>query len=240
MSKSKHNTVDPSEIISDYGADIARWFMLSDSPPERDMEWTQSGIEGAWRFCQRVWAIADQLPETAPSGYDFSNAGEDAHALRKASHRALDRIAKAIEGFRFNSAVAQIYEWVNALKKAETQNGDALLAARFEAVKLLSQALTPFMPHLAEECWHRVGGDGFVSAARWPEIDTNLLDDEAIILPIQINGKRRGQIEIAKTADATAIKAMALAESNVKRNLEGRTIRKIIVVPGRIVNILAG
>ena len=240
MSKSKRNTVDPEEIIADFGADVARWFVLSDSPPERDVEWTQSGVEGAWRFAQKVWASVDSLPEHAPSATaampDMDEAGNE---LRKASHRAIDAISKAIEGFRFNSAVATIHEWTNALRKAENAPAtSALTAARVEAVSFLARALTPFMPHLAEECWERVGGQGMVSCARWPEIDDSLLKDDTVTLPVQVNGKRRSEIQVDPSATQAEIEAIAFADPAVSGFTSGKTVRKVIVVPGRIVNIV--
>ena len=157
MSKSKKNTVDPDNIIATFGADTARWFVLSDSPPERDVEWTQSGAEGAARFVQRVWSVFHALNE-APRGAQPSDSAE-ATALRRASHKAVAAIEKAIDEFRFNSAVASIHEWTSVLKKAETGPSDLLLA-RVEGAFMLACCLTPFMPHLAEECWSLIDGPG--------------------------------------------------------------------------------
>ena len=240
MSKSKKNTVDPTEIISDFGADVARWFVLSDSPPERDVEWTQSGVEGSWRFAQKVWAVVDALPEGAPSeGAALPEMDDAGLELRKLSHRAVQAISDAIDGFRFNSAIATIHEWINALRKAESQaETDALLAARIESISFLARALTPFMPHLAEEIWGRIGGEGLVSIASWPVVDEALLKDDTITLPVQVNGKKRAEIQVAADAAKDDIEAIALSHSNVKSFTDGQTIRKIIVVPGRIVNIV--
>ena len=240
MSKSKRNTVDPEEIIADFGADVARWFVLSDSPPERDVEWTQSGVEGSWRFAQKVWASVDSLPEGAPTAAAALPEMDDAgNELRKASHRAIDAISKAIEGFRFNSAVATIHEWTNALRKAENAPAtDALTAARVEAVSFLARALTPFMPHLAEECWERVGGEGMVSCASWPDINDSLLKDDTITLPVQVNGKRRSEIQVDPSATQDEIQAIAFADPAISGFTSGKTVRKVIVVPGRIVNIV--
>jgi leucyl-tRNA synthetase len=233
MSKSKKNTVDPDGIVATYGADVARWFMLSDSPPERDVEWTQSGVEGAGRFAQRVWSLADSLP-AGP----FPAAGEDAASveLRRVSHRAAKAIDKAIDEFRFNSAIATIYEWVNALKKAESN--DAQLGARAEAVSMLARCLTPFMPHLAESVWERIGGAGLVSAAAWPEPDAALITDDTVTLAVQVNGKRRGEITVAKDLTNDAVEAAARALPEVDAFIAGKDVKKTIVVPGRIVNIV--
>ena len=234
MSKSKKNTVDPDAIITAFGADTARWFVLSDSPPERDVEWTQSGAEGAARFTQRIWSVFDALPETATG-----DIGSDAAsiALRKASHKAVAAIDKAVNEFRFNSAVASIHEWVAALKKAETGSDDTR-GARHEAASMLARCLTPFMPHLAETCWERIGGTGFVSAASWPKPDPALLEDDTVTIAVQVNGKRRGEITVSKTLANDAVEAAAFAQADVAAFIHGKAVKKTIVVPGRIVNIV--
>ena len=231
MSKSKRNTVDPDAIIEAYGADVARLFVLSDSPPDRDVEWTQAGVEGAARFVQRIWAVVDALPD-APVPMTATGACD----LRKTSHRAVAAIDDAIADFRFNSAIATFYEWVNALRKAEAT---ANLEARGEACALLAICLTPFMPHLAESCWARLGGEGLVSAAAWPEPDPDLLRDDEIVLPVQVNGKKRGDVSVPADADQDSVQAIALAAPSVSAFLADKTVKKVIVVPGRIVNIVA-
>lgn len=239
MSKSKKNTVDPTEIISDFGADVARWFVLSDSPPERDVEWTQSGVEGSWRFAQKVWAVVDALPEGTPAPDMPVSGGSDAATdLRKVTHRSLIAVSDAIEGFRFNSAIATIHEWVNALRKAEGTSDDAMLAARVESMAFLAHALVPFMPHLAEECWERIGGKGLVSTSSWPSVDESLLKDDTITMPVQVNGKKRAEIAVAAHASKEDIEAIALADGHVSAFVSGKTVRKVIVVPGRIINIV--
>ncbi|MEO0448884.1 MAG: leucine--tRNA ligase [Pseudomonadota bacterium] len=235
MSKSKKNTVDPDNIIATFGADTARWFVLSDSPPERDVEWTQAGAEGAGRFVQRVWGVYNALSELSLA--DPVSGSDASMALRRVSHKAAHAIDKAIEEFRFNSAIATVHEWVSALKKAE-QGGDDLIQARFEGASMLARCLIPFMPHLAEECWSLIGGEGLCSAAAWPDVDTTLLVEDSVILPIQVNGKRRAEISVAKTASKDDIEATALAEPALQSFIEGKTIKKVIVVPGRIVNIV--
>jgi leucyl-tRNA synthetase len=236
MSKSKKNTVDPDAIIAEFGADVARWFVLSDSPPERDVEWTQSGVEGAGRFAQRIWSVFDALSSTTTPKTSDSDASV---TLRKTSHKAAAAIDKAIEEFRFNSAVATIHEWTSALKKAEAGDAD-LLASRREGASMLARCLTPFMPHLAEECWELIGGEGLVSAAVWPEPDTSLLEDNSVTMPIQVNGKRRAEITVPKDMSKDDIEALALAEPALAGFIEGKEVRKTIVVPGRIVNIVVG
>ena len=233
MSKSKKNTVDPDTIIAKFGADVARWFVLSDSPPERDVEWTQSGVEGSARFAQRLWSVFDALPEGEAAPADDAAS----LALRKTSHKAVAAIDKAIEEFRFNSAVATIHEWVSALKKAENA-GDAVLGARIEGASMLARCLTPFMPHLAESCWERIGKDGFVSAASWPVADPTLTTDDSVTMAVQINGKRRAEITVPKSMDKDEVEAVAKADPDVASFIDGKTVKKTIVVPGRIVNIV--
>lgn len=237
MSKSKKNTVDPDGIVATFGADVARWFMLSDSPPERDVEWTQSGVEGAGRFAQRIWSLADILADSLPAAA-CPAPGEDAASLvlRRVNHRAAKAIDRAIDEFRFNSAIATIYEWVNALKKAEA-SGD-LLGARAEGMSMLARCLTPFMPHLAESVWERIGGEGLVSAAAWPEADAALLTEDTVTLAVQVNGKRRGEITVARDLGNKALEAAAHALPEVAGFITGRDVKKTIVVAGRIVNIV--
>ncbi len=236
MSKSKKNVVDPLGIIADYGADVARWFVLSDSPPERDVEWTQSGVEGAWRFVQKVWAIAAEVPAADDGPADTGEALE----LRRLAHRVVKNVTQAIEQFRFNSAVAQMYELANALRKAESQTGSGMATARREGVGLLAQLCSPFAPHLAEECWATIGRTGLVAVAKWPVADPALLQSDTVLLPVQINGKKRGEIVVPKNADNAAVEAAARANDDVRPHLENVTVRKVIVVPGRIVNIVVG
>jgi leucyl-tRNA synthetase len=249
MSKSKKNVVDPDEIVTTYGADTARWFMLSDSPPERDVQWTEAGIEGASRFLQRVWKIINEamaLSETPASTQD-GDPGEAALVeLRKTVHRAVARVAEDIEGLRFNRAVAQIYELSNALAKAtnpETAGpafgSAAHLSAVREGTERLVQLIAPMMPHLAETCWAALGKEGLVADAPWPAVDPALLVDDAVTLPVQVNGKRRGEIVVPKGAANELVEKEALSQEAVARMLNGKAPRKIIIVPDRIVNIVA-
>ncbi|GHA86721.1 leucine--tRNA ligase [Algimonas arctica] len=235
MSKSKKNTVDPNDIIETYGADVARWFVLSDSPPERDVEWSEDGVRGAWNFQKKVWRIveATDASEHAPTVL-ATDAKGDALALRRSAHKALEKLTVGIEAFRFNTSVAQIYELTNALLKYNGQD-----AARMEALGILIRAIAPFMPHLAEECWEQLGGVGLIATAQWPDVDPAMLIEDEVVMPIQINGKRRAEISVAKDMPKDEIEALAMAEPNIAKTLEGLTIRKVIVVPGRIVNIVA-
>ncbi|MBK5926148.1 leucine--tRNA ligase [Rhodobaculum claviforme] len=228
MSKSKKNVVDPVTIVRDFGADTARWFILSDSPPERDVEWTAAGAEAAFRHLNRVWRLASEL-EAAPE----DGTPEADLALRRAAHRAIRDVSDGIEGFAFNKSVAALYTLTNALR--ETTAGRAV---RAEALRTMAQLMAPMVPHLAEEVWRMAGGTGLVLAARWPQADPALLTLATITLPIQINGKRRSEIEVARDADRATIEAAALADEQVLKALAGGTPKKLIVVPGRIVNVV--
>lgn len=243
MSKSKKNVVAPEDIFEAYGVDAARLFVMSDSPPERDVQWTNSGVEGSWRFTHRVWNEF----ETQPAG-DFAHDDADAAAvaLRKGAHRLIGFVTDSIEGFRFNSGVARLYEFLNMLKAAPAVSPEGngasqgVLAARAEALEILARLISPFTPHLAEEAWAHLGKAGMVVDAPWPKADPALAADDERVLPIQINGKRRGEIKVkAGTAEAE-VEKIALADQNVMAHLEGLTVRKVIVVKDRIVNIVAG
>jgi len=243
MSKSKHNTVDPEDIITHYGADTIRWFMLSDSPPERDVQWTEAGVEGAWRFVQRLWRLVNELADSAaPAGAaiagDFSG---EALTLRRATHKTLSAITQDIEALRFNRAVAHIYELANTLGstvKPGTQSGGLDLALR-EALDVIVQVTGPMMPHLAEECWARLGHETLLAEQSWPKVDPVLVVDDTITIAVQVNGKRRDELTIARDAAKEDIEAAALSLDNVVRAIDGREVKKVIVVPQRIVNVVA-
>ncbi|MBI1252078.1 MAG: leucine--tRNA ligase [Alphaproteobacteria bacterium] len=243
MSKSKKNVVDLDAFVSDYGADVARWFVLSDSPPDRDVEWTDAGVKGAWRFVQRVWALVEAHGQHAPKPGEAPPAGANqgaALALRQAAHRAVHAVTGDIEHFRFNRAVARCYELANAIDKAKGANDAAAVWARGEALRLFAQIFAPFMPHLAEEAWNMLGQEGFIVQAAWPEADPALVKEDVITLPVQVNGKRRGEISVAKGLGEGDVRETALQHPTVSQFLEGLTVRKVIVVPDRIVNIVAG
>ena len=237
MSKSKKNVVAPEEIFDAYGVDAARLFVMSDSPPERDVEWTVGGVEGAWRFVHRVWNEFDAQPEgaVAPAEPD-----EAARALLKATHRLVKSVTDSIEGFRFNSGIARLYEFLNVLKAHPAADASpAMLAARAEALGVLARLIAPFTPHLAEEGWVRIGGDGMVVEAAWPAYDAALAAEDEAVLPVQVNGKRRGEVRAPVGAGEEAVKAIVFADEGLKRHLDGLTVRKVIVVQDRIVNIVA-
>jgi len=238
MSKSKKNVVAPEDIFDQYGVDAARLFVLSDSPPERDVQWSTSGVEGAWRLIQRIWAEFDAQPAEPPAAVDMS---EDSLALRRASHRLAQQVTDGLDNFRFNLAVARMHEMMSVLRAHPAADASlGLMAARHEALSILARVISPFMPHLAESCWERLGCDGLVVDAPWPTPDPALLAQDEAVLAVQINGKRRAEIRAPTDADDAAIQAIALGDDDVQRHLQGLTVRKVIVVKGRIVNIVAG
>jgi leucyl-tRNA synthetase len=246
MSKSKRNTVDPDDIIASYGADTARWFMLSDSPPERDVNWTEKGVQGAWRFTQRLWRLAGEaadIARAAPADRPAEFAAP-ALAVRKAAHGALAKVSDAIEKLHFNVGVAHIYEFAGALQTAlgnlNQKNGVApdLAWAVREAAGILVQLFHPMMPHLAEECWALLGHKTPVAAAPWPAVEPGLLVEETVTLPVQVNGKKRADVTVARDATNGDIEAAVLGLDAVKKALDGKVPKKVIIVPHRIVNVV--
>jgi leucyl-tRNA synthetase len=226
MSKSKKNTVDPTGIVDQYGADATRWFMLSDSPPERDLPWSESGIEGSWRFIQRLWRLFDG----ERSGLE---TGTDNIALERKLHQTIAGIAIDIEALAFNKAVAKLYELVNAIERAEAS------ASRDTAIDTLMRLIAPMAPHLAEEAWSAAGNPGLIADAPWPTVDAALLIEDEVTVAVQINGKLRDTLVLAKGLAREEIEAAALSSEKIVRILDGKPPRKVIVVPDRLVNIVA-
>ncbi|KQU73074.1 leucine--tRNA ligase [Aminobacter sp. DSM 101952] len=244
MSKSKKNVVDPDDIIASYGADTARWFMLSDSPPERDVIWTEAGVEGAHRFVQRVWRLISETAEVLAKANAKAAIEGDASGVSKAAHKALKAVGEDIGKLAFNKAVARIYELSNTLQgpAADAAAGKAsaeMVSALREAVDILIVMIAPMMPHLAEECWVALGGEGMVADRPWPKFDPALIVDNEITYPVQINGKKRADLTIARDADQLTVEKAALALEAVQKALDGKSPRKVIVVPQRIVNVVA-
>jgi leucyl-tRNA synthetase len=247
MSKSKRNTVDPDDIIGTFGADTVRWFMLSDSPPERDVIWSEEGVNGASRFVQRLWRFVNEISDLRPvAEVPVPQFGAKAIDIRKIAHKALAHCTDDIERLRFNVCVAQIYE---TLSKLETQLRKAwgpedeepdfdISTALVEAAVILVQLFAPMMPHLAEECWQVLGQPGLVSEANWPKIERDLLVEDTVTLVVQVNGKKRGEVTVASHAQKPEIETAVLALDAVKQALGGNAVRKVIVVPKRIVNVV--
>ncbi|MDP2117882.1 MAG: leucine--tRNA ligase, partial [Brevundimonas sp.] len=229
MSKSKKNVVAPQEIVDTYGVDAGRLFVLSDSPPERDVQWTPGGVEGASRFVQRVWTEVDGFDPDAP-------AHESDASLIRETHKAVKAVSEGVAGFRFNSAIAKLYAFIATVRDHGTAGG----AARREALSALIRLVAPFTPHLAEECWTRLGEEGMVLDAPWPEFDPALAADDEVTLPIQVNGKRRGEIRVARGLEPAEVEAIVMADPDVQARLEGQTVRKVVVVKDRIVNLVVG
>jgi len=231
MSKSKKNVVDPDDIIDQYGADTARWFVMSDSPPERDVEWTAAGADAAWKHLQRVWRMADEISQ----GNDLGGATDanEVQALQKATHRAIDDVTNGIEGFAFNKSVAGLYQFTNTLAKSKADK-----ATKIEAMKVMAQMMQPMTPHLAEEIWTAMGGTGLVAQAPWPAVDPAMLVDDTVTLPIQINGKRRDEVEVSADISKEELEKIVMANDSVQRALDGNALKKLIIVPGRIVNVV--
>ncbi|HEY7383551.1 MAG TPA: leucine--tRNA ligase [Beijerinckiaceae bacterium] len=239
MSKSKKNTVDPDDIIASYGADTARWFMLSDSPPERDVIWTEEGVQGAGRFVQRIWRLVNEVAEL-----DATAATSGDNPVRRAAHKTLAAVEDHIEALRFNVAVARIYELANVIQAGLQEGRGAAApadsqAALREATELLVLMIAPMMPHLAEECWEVLGKQGLASEARWPGVDRSLLVENLVTLPVQVNGKKRADVTVARDADQATIEAAVMSLDAVRRAIEGRPVKKVVVVPQRIVNVVA-
>ena len=231
MSKSKKNVVDPINIIAAYGADTARWFVLSDSPPERDVEWTASGAEAAYKYLQRVWTLSNKIAGLDPKTINTDRSAD--LSLLRAMHKAIFDVTQGVESFGFNAAIAKIYGFTNILAKstasAETQK---------QAIRILAQLMAPMTPHLAEEIWADQGGTGLIVNAAWPVADLAMIVEEDVTLPIQINGKRRAEITVSKELDKAAIEAIALAQPTVIKALNGNMPKKTVIVPGRIVNVV--
>ncbi|MGB9141298.1 MAG: leucine--tRNA ligase [Aestuariivirga sp.] len=239
MSKSKRNVVDPEAIIESYGADTARWFMLSDSPPERDIEWTEAGAEGAWKFTQRLWRIVGEASSRKAAAFtgDF---GPPALELRRTAHRTLAAVTDDLSSLRFNRAIARIYELSNALGTAlaNSSSGPDLAFAIGEACDFLVLMFAPMMPHLAEECWKLLGHSQAVVETPWPKPISALIVDDDVTIAVQVNGKRRDEIRLQKGLAKDLVETAVMKLDGVKRALEGKTVSKFIVVPDRIVNIV--
>ncbi len=243
MSKSKRNTIDPDDIIGSFGADTARWFMLSDSPPDRDVIWTDEGIQGAARFVQKLWRLISEIADFTSNAKATNHFGDLANRVRKAAHSALAKVDGDLARLRFNRCVAQVYELTNELSGLlasidQSAIGDDIRAAFLEAAKILVQLFAPIMPHLGEECWASLGASTLVAEAAWPEVDHSLIVDNVISLPVQINGRKRADLVVARDASTEEIERAVLELDAVRRALAGKKPRKIVIVPQRIVNVV--
>ncbi|MGH6921226.1 MAG: leucine--tRNA ligase [Geminicoccaceae bacterium] len=239
MSKSRRNTVDPTATIEAYGADTARLFMLSDSPPERDLEWTEAGIDGAWRYLNRLWRLFEtDRDRLAPSGAGYPNQlTADAIELRRAIHRTIAGVSEELERFHFNKAVALIRELSNRLETLDRADPAAPVLLR-QGLETLVLLFGPMVPHLAEELWQGLGHEGLLAEAPWPEADPAWLVDDRVTVAVQVNGRLRATLQLPKGSDPAALEASALAEPNVARTIGDRSVRRVIVVPDKVVNVV--
>ena len=228
MAKSKKNVINPEDLIKKYGADTARWYIISDSPPDRDVEWTTTGVEGASKHLQRVLRMARTV-----AGADDAGREDETGTLEQAAHRTIDEVTKGIEGFSFNKSVAKLYELTNTIARSNAGS-----KAKAEAMRTLARLMSPMTPHLSEEIWSVLGGDGLVASLDWPEPDPELLIEETVTLPIQVDGKRRSEVTVDRNLAREKLEALVLEDAAVRNILAGRQVGKIVVVPGRIVNVV--
>jgi leucyl-tRNA synthetase len=236
MSKSKNNGVDPQAIIDAYGADTARLFMMFAAPPDQQLEWSDAGVEGAFRFLRRVWNLSVELNGIGKAGAAFGNLSADDQALRRETHLALKQASFDFSRFQFNTVVSAAMKMLNALEKARASADRAVLG---EGMSILLRLLSPITPHIAQTLWKELGYGDDILAASWPEVDEAALEQDEIELMIQVNGKLRGSLRVAKDADKATIEQLALASEVVQKQLAGAAAKKIIVVPGRLVNVVA-
>ena len=239
MSKSRKNVVDPESIISTYGADTARLFMLSDSPPDRDLDWTDAGIEGAWRYANRLWRAVHepQAPVAAKGAVAPDIIDGPSESVLKALHKTVDGVSQDLDKFHFNKAVARIREFTNELETLNARGPDADWVRR-RGLEVLVCLIGPMMPHLAEELWHSLGHETLLANAPWPEADAAFLVEENVTMGVQVNGKMRGTVDLPKDCDNETAEAAALALDNVQAAIGSGSIRKVIVVPNRIINVV--
>jgi leucyl-tRNA synthetase len=238
MSKSKKNVVPPAAIIDTYGADTARLFMLSDSPPERDLEWSEAGVEGAWRYLNRVWRlINDNAAKLPKPGTPVPSLPEKSAKIRSDVHKAIKAVSESLDSFRFNVAVAQIRTLTNALDELDAGSADGAWVMR-EGLDALVTLMGPLTPHLAEELWGLLGHTTMLCDTPWPKADTALTVDDSVTVAVQVNGKLRATISLPRDAAEAQAKEIALAAPNVVAAMSGKPPRKVIVVPNRIVNVV--
>ena len=239
MSKSKKNVIDPQSIIQTYGADSARWFMLSDSPPEKDINWSESGINGSWKICQKIWSLVSKNKEYLQLKNKVSNPvfSPEATSLLRSVHQNLNAITQGIEKFQMNVAIARVFEMVNTISKFKVEKENDNYAI-LESLKILIRVIEPLIPHLAEECWSYTDDEHSLSLMPWPNINEKYLETNNVIIVVQINGKRRGEVLMKKDATEDMVHEEIKKIKNIKDALNGKNILKSIYVPNRILNIV--
>jgi leucyl-tRNA synthetase len=239
MSKSRRNTVDPTASIAAYGADTARLFMLSDSPPERDLEWTEAGIDGAWRYLNRLWRMFEErLPQLAPPGTPTpERLSPAATELKRAIQQTIDAVSQELERFHFNKAVALIRELSNRVELFDAGDPAAPALLR-EALDTLVLLLGPMVPHIAEELWQRLGHRALLAETAWPRADPAWLAEDRVTIAVQVNGRLRATISLPRGSDRATTEAAALAEANVRRGIADKPLRRVVVVPDKVVNVV--
>jgi len=241
MSKSKKNVIGLQEVSENYGMDASRLLVLSDSPPERDVEWTEGGIEGAWKYVNRLWRlVANYCHPERSEGSQAGNSARDPSAspqddtdMRRKIHVSIHEVTQDFDRFHFNKAIARIREFSNAL---EDFKGDA--AVKREGIEALLKLMAPVMPHIAEELWALLGHDKMLVDTRWPVADQSLLANATVTMGIQVNGKLRATVTLPKDMDQKLAEKAALDEPAVQKAMEGKPARKVIVVPNRIINVV--
>ncbi len=238
MSKSKRNVVQPQDIIDEFGVDTARLFVISDSPPERDFDWSQSGVQGVWKYLARLWRQAQTLiPLLMEAGDIPESLSKEELALRRVTHKTIDQATRHLEKIALNTYVSTLRSFSNEIAKVE---GNATLnkGVLREALETLIILLNPVVPHITEELWQQLGHKTSLVDVSWPQAEAALLVDDIITQVLQVNGKLRGTMDIAKDLPNEEVEALALAHENIKRFIEGKTVRKVIVIPGKVVNIV--
>ena len=238
MSKSKKNVVDPEHIIATYGADTARLFMLSDSPPDRDLDWTDSGVEGAWRYINRLWRLVENMESTKGSKPDLASLADGAHKVLCLAHKTIVAVSEDLDRFQFNKAVARLRELTNSIDALKPKSSITNWVRR-DATEILIQLLGPMLPHLAEEMWAKLGNETLLVDTPWPEADPSLTQEDAVTVAVQVNGKLRGTLELPKDCPDKKAEVAAMSLDTVIAAMGDKEPQKIIIVPNRIVNIVS-
>jgi len=240
MSKSKGNTVDPDSVIEKYGADTLRLFILFAAPPEDQLEWNDNAIEGSWKFLSRVWQLVDSYYKRLPGPPKAAPSSAADKELQRQRHAAIKKVTEDIDGgFKFNTAISSIMVLVNAIERYARATQDKNQQVLSEAIATVVMLLAPFTPHLCEELWQKIGNDASIARAAWPAYDQAALAQDIIPIVAQVNGKVRGKFDVPVDITDEKLKELVLADARVQHHLTGKTVKKIIVVPKKLVSIVA-